>query len=432
MRAFLLATGLLFTAPALGAQSAASRTLTLREAIALGRERGVTAALARLSQRVAEARAGERRSDLLPSVTAGASAGRQTLNLDEFGIPFASGTTDPFSLWIFQARASQTVFDWSAITRLNAARDSLAASGADARAVGDLSGAAAGLAYLRVLSARETVRAREADSAVAASLLDQARGQVEAGTSPTIDATRGEVQLASVRTQLEVARNQLDRSRLDLARTLDLPPESPLELVDSLETAAAPVPSDPDQAVSFALAHRPEVVAEQGRTRVAEEALSAIGREYAPSVGLSGYYKQSGQQLDNLSGTWAVQLQVTLPLLDGLGRPNREREQATRLEAQRLRQHDVELQVATEAREALLDLASADQQVVLAADRLQLAEQELEQADERFRAGVAGSVETTNAQGGLVSARDGLIQARVNAAVARVSAYRSLGVLDQM
>ena len=46
-------------------------------------------------------------------------------------------------------------------------------------------------------------------------------------------------------------------------------------------------------------------------------------------------------------------------------------------------------------------------------------------------AGVAGSVETTNAQGGLVAARDGLIQARVNAAVARVSLRRAMGVLDQ-
>jgi outer membrane protein TolC len=79
----------------------------------------------------------------------------------------------------------------------------------------------------------------------------------------------------------------------------------------------------------------------------------------------------------------------------------------------------------------VLDLASADHQVKLAVDRLRLAELELSQAKERFVAGVAGSVETTNAQGGLVAARDGLIQARVNAAVARVSVRRAMGVLDQ-
>ena len=45
---------------------------------------------------------------------------------------------------------------------------------------------------------------------------------------------------------------------------------------------------------------------------------------------------------------------------------------------------------------------------------------------------MAGSVETTNAQGSIIAARDALIQARVNFGTARVSAYRALGVIDQM
>jgi len=66
------------------------------------------------------------------------------------------------------------------------------------------------------------------------------------------------------------------------------------------------------------------------------------------------------------------------------------------------------------------------------AARLNLLRQELAQAEERFQAGVAGSVETTNAQGSVASARDALIQARVSYGSARVSAYRALGVLDQL
>jgi outer membrane protein TolC len=427
MRPILLALPLACWTAALPAQDAPPRTLTLKQAMALGRARGVAAALARLNERIAEARVGQRRADLLPTLVAAAAAVRQTRNLDEFGIPFAQGTTDPFTIWSVQLRASETLFDWSAFTRLRAARDSLAASGADTRAVGDLAAAAAGLAYLRVLSAEETVRAREADSSIAAALLDQARAQVAAGTSPVIDATRSEVQLAAVRTQLEVARAQRDRARLDLARTLDLPPETPFQLADTLAAVPADFPADPDQAVAFALEHRPEVAAERARARVLEQSLRAIGREYLPSLALNGSYQQTGRELDQLRGTWQVQLQVSVPLLDGFRRPNRQREQEARLDAARLRLHDTERQVATEARQALLDLASADQQVRLASERLRLAEQELAQAEERFEAGVAGSVETTAAQGGLVAARDALIQARVAAAVALIQAYRALG-----
>jgi outer membrane protein TolC len=424
---------LLVSAP-LAAQAPTPVRLTLPRAIALGREHGVAAALSRLNERVAEARVGQRRADLLPALTLSGSSTRQTINIDEFGIPFAQGVTDPFTIWRFGARATETLFDASTLTRYRAARDSAVASGADARAVGELNAAQAGVAYLRALSATETVRAREADSAVASSLLEQARQLVSAGVSAAIDGTRSEVQLAAVLTQLEVARNQLDRSLLDLARALDLPPETPLLLTDSLAGEDAPqgIPRGPDEAVRFALEHRPEVEAERSRTRVIQRSLSAIGQEYLPNVSVAGQYQQSGQGLDNLAGSYSIGVQVTLPLLDGFRRPARQQEQRARLDAQELRQHDLERLVATEVRQALLDLSSADHQVALATERLRLADRELGQARERFTAGVAGSVETTSAQGGLIAARDGVIQARVNSAVARVAALRALGVLDQL
>ena len=90
------------------------------------------------------------------------------------------------------------------------------------------------------------------------------------------------------------------------------------------------------------------------------------------------------------------------------------------------------MRVETEARQAVLDLSSAEQQVAIAEERVRLAEQELAEAQERFRAGVAGSVETTNAQSSVISAHDALIQARVNYGTARVVAYRALGVIDQL
>jgi outer membrane protein TolC len=70
--------------------------------------------------------------------------------------------------------------------------------------------------------------------------------------------------------------------------------------------------------------------------------------------------------------------------------------------------------------------------VTLAIDRVRLSEQELAQAQQRFDAGVAGSIETTNAQGALFTARNALIQARVGYATARVRTYRALGVVDQL
>jgi outer membrane protein len=406
--------------------------VTLLQAIALGRSQGVNAAIARLNVRTAESRVGQRRADLLPNISGNAGYTRQTLNLDEFGIPGATGVTDAFDIYRLQLRASQTIFDASAIGRLRAARDTAVAAGLDSKAAGEIAGATAGLAYLRALSALETVRARQADSTIAATLLDQARQLVGAGVSPAIDQTRSEVSFAAVQTQLEVARNGADRSRLDLLRTLDLPSGSRLQLADSLGPGALDLPLDPDSAASFARDHRPELAAERARTQAAHRSLGAIRAEYLPSVGLSGQYQQTGQETSNLEGTYNLQLQLTVPILDGFRRQNRVSEQHLRVEIQEIRERDLVNQVETEARQAVLDVASARQQVAIAGDRLRLAEQELAQAQQRFQAGVAGSVETTNAQSSVIAARDALIQARVNFGTARVSAYRALGVIDQL
>jgi outer membrane protein len=430
---WLLLLSLPIAVPATAQQPAVPQgPLTLLQAITLGRSQGVEAAIARLDVRAADARVGQRRAALLPTISGNAGITRQTLNLDEFGIPVATGVTDPFEIYRLQLRASQTIFDASLIGRLRAARDTAVAAGLDARATGEIAGATAGLAYLRALSARETVRARQADSTIAAELLGQARQLVDAGVSPAIDATRSEVSFASVRTQLEVARNASDRARLDLLRSLDLPSGTRVELADSLGPGPLDIPLDPDSAAGFAREHRIELAAEQARTRAARRALGAIRAEYLPSLGLSGQYQQSGREAGDLAGTYNVQLQLTVPILDGFGRQNRVKEQSLRVDIQKIREHDLVNRVETEARQSVLDLASSQQQVAIADNRLRLAELELSQAQQRFQAGVAGSVETTNAQGSVIAARDALIQARVNFGTARVSAYRALGVIDQM
>ncbi|HEY9015945.1 MAG TPA: TolC family protein [Gemmatimonadales bacterium] len=406
--------------------------LSLLDAIELGRKQGVEAAVSRLDVRAAEARTGERRGELLPTISGGASVTRQTLNLDEFGIPVATGVTDAFNIYLLQLRASQTIFDASIITRLRAARDTAIAAGLDARAVGELAGSTAGLAYLRVLSADETVRARTADSVIAADLLSQARRLVQTGVNPAIDATRSEVSFAAVRNELEIARNTADRARLDLVRALDLPSESRLELSDSLGFAPLQIPLNPDSAAAYARSHRAELAAEHARTESARHSLQSIRYENLPSLSFNGLVNESGRRTGTLANSYTLRFLLNVPIFDGLRRQYRSKEQSARVEIQEIRERDVGNQVEVEARQAVLDLASAEQQMALAAERVRLADRELSEAQARFRAGVAGSVETTNAQSSVIAAQDAQIQARVNYGTARVSAYRALGVIDQL
>ena len=403
--------------------------LTLDDAMRWAWQRGVAASVARLNADVAQSRVGQRRADLLPQVAGQADYSRQTLNLDEFGIPIATGITDPFNLYHFRLTGAQSLVNLAAISRVQSASDSSVAASFDAQSTGSNAAALAGVAYVRVLGIAETIRARVADSVIAADLLSQARQLADAGINAAIDVTRNEVNLAAVRTQLVITRNQLSRAKLDLARALSAPPETPIELADSLGQEDQQLPTDQDSAVVFAKDHRPEVLAEQRRTEAVRLSRRAVGQENLPSAGVAGSVQESGQQTDALAGTWAVQVGISVPIFDGLRRQKRRDEQTARYDAQKLREYDVTQQVDAEARQVVLDLTAAREELAVAVQRLRLADLELTQADERVAAGVAGSVETTNAQRNLVGARDALIQARVSLDIARVNSYRALGII---
>jgi len=403
--------------------------LTLAQAVELGRLRGVQAALARSAEHLAEARIGQRRADLLPSIEGGFSYVRQTLNLDEFGLTGFSGVTDPFNVFRAQVRVSQSLVDPAAWARLRAARDSAVAAGLDVQTAGALSGAAAGVAWLTVFSAEETVRAREADSAVASDLLDQARRSLDAGVSAAIDVTRSRVNFGSVRSQLSLARNARDRAQIDLSRALAVPTSQMIAIAADSTLEPLPLADHADSAVAWALAHRPELAAERQRLAVLTRARRAIRAEYLPSLSAGGLLQTSGTQIDGLSRTWQVQVGVSVPILDGFRRRYRSQEQGFRIEGQEIRLHDLAFRIEGEARAAVLDLASAREQIAIALERERLATEELRQAGDRFSAGVAGSLETSNAQLSLTAARDALIQARVAYGIARVGAQRALGLI---
>ena len=93
------------------APAVAPDRLSLLEAIALGRQQAVAATLANMNARVVGTRVGQRRADILPQISGALGVAPQTRNLDEFGIPVATGVTDPFTIYAAQLRASQVIFD---------------------------------------------------------------------------------------------------------------------------------------------------------------------------------------------------------------------------------------------------------------------------------------------------------------------------------
>ncbi len=140
----------------------------------------------------------------------------------------------------------------------------------------------------------------------------------------------------------------------------------------------------------------------------------------------------NGLTMPSAIATRQVALQVTVPILDGFRREARIAEQNAAVSESRVRERDLRQQIAADVDAALLDLRSAEAQQLVAAERLRLAADELAQARERFKAGVAGNIEVIDAQSNLIRARDTDIDARFAAASARVALARAVGVASTL
>src|SRR5881409_3432877 len=345
----------------------------------------------------------------------------------QFNLP---NPVPPFDNYDGRVTVTQTLFDWSSVARVRAAGAQADGSRAERGVTVEGAALTAALAYLRAARGQAAVAARQADSALAAELVGLAQAQKAAGVSGAIDVTRARTQLVTAEGLLIVARNQMDRARIDVTRALGLDPATPLTLTDSLASmlGAAEVPAERDAAVTASLAGRPDLGAELARGAAARRSGTAIRAERLPRVGVEADYGVNGLTGPSALSTRQVALQVTLPILDGFRREARAAEQDAVVRESQVRESDLRWQIAAEVDAALLDLRSAQAQQAVAGEQLRLAEDELAQSRERFKAGVAGNIEVINAQTNLIRARDTDIDARFAAATARISLARAAGV----
>ena len=434
----LILAGLTVSVTEARAQTPGPLRLSFAEAVRRAAGEAPVVALATLRTSEADARVRQTRATLLPSLSIGAEWLNRSFNSKSLGITFPTipgqppfpELIGPFNNYDLRFSAAQTLFDWSSVKRVRAAGARADGSRAEAGATVEVAAQTAAVAYLRATRALAVVAAREADSSIAAELVTLAEAQKAAGVSAAIDVTRARTQLVAAEGLLVVARNERDRARIDLARSLGLDPATSLALTDTLAATlgAADVPAERDSAVALALTNRPDLRAERARGAAARQAGSAIKAERLPRLEVAGDYGVNGLTVPGAIATRDVALMVSVPILDGFGREARVSEQDAVARESAVRERDLRDQIAADVDAGYLDLRSAQAQQAIAAERLRLAEDELAQSRERFKAGVAGNIEVIDAQSNLIRARDSDIDARFAAASARVTLARAAGV----
>jgi outer membrane protein TolC len=419
--------------------------LTLGDAARLAARQNAQAQEARYRAQAADARVKERRADLLPNLSGMALQSGRTFNTITFGLDFplipgqpplfnpAGQIEGPVNTLDLRGRLAGNVFDFSAIERVRAARSSASAADAEAGNTADNAATVAAGAYLRLLNSNAHIKARLADSSLASQQLGIARDQLQAGVGVALDVTRAQSQVALVRSQLIAARNDADRARLDLLRALNLQLDAVVELADSLGSLVDDdVPLDEQAATERALRDRPDLRAAEEQLRAARQQVTAVRAERIPSV--SGFVDDGviGGNVNRLLPTYTYGVQLSLPVFDGFRREARIEEQQYQAREFEVRLRDLRLRTAIEVKGDILNITAARAQQAAAGERMRLAEQEVSQATDRFRAGVAGNLDVTTAALSLNTARTQYVDAVTAVQVARVALARDIGAVTQL
>lgn len=371
--------------------------------------------------------------NLLPTLTSKISTTEQQVDLAAFGFsgfPGIPSVIGPFSVYDARAYFSENVLDMSSRRTLHAREQDIKASELTA---GDIREqvvlVVAGL-YLQAIAGTSRIAAAAVQVATAQALLKNAQDRKDAGTSPTIDVLRAQVQLQALQQREIYYEGESQKQMLALARAIGLPPGQRISLNDPSLTKPLP-PTSLEDMLKAAYANRRDYQAAQASLRAAELERSAAHAEKYPTAGVNADYGAIGIRPNNSHGTFTVAGEVTIPIFQG-GRVEADELAADAIvKKRRADLENLRGQIDNEVRTSLIDEQNTYRQVEVARSSVGLARQQLEQSQDRFRAGVTNNVEVVQAQEAVATAQENLISSLFAFNLSRAVLVRAQGLAEQ-
>jgi outer membrane protein TolC len=384
-----------------------------------------------LSNSQTAAARGERLSQLqslLPSVDASFKETVMQVDLPAEGLrmPGFPKIIGPFGFADLRASLTWSLIDVASLRNYLAARHNFAAAQLSAQDARELVVLVVGNAYLLALADETRVTSVEAQVATAKISLNQAVANHEAGTAPLLDELRARVDYQSLEQQLIVAKNAWEKDKLALARTIGLPLEQSFTLADKAPYAVFDQ-IDLESALREAHANRKDLAAMVEQRKAAEQQRKAATADRLPTLNFAGDYGDIGVNLKSSHGTGDAVGNLSVPLFREYALRGEAQQAQAQLDTAQAMLSDKNAQVDADVRDALLDIVSAQKQVEVAHSSVELANEALSEAQQRYANGISDNLAVSQAQQSVAQANDQYVTSLYRHNVAKLSLARALG-----
>ncbi len=420
-----------------GKPSAEVLQLSLSDAIDRGLRQNLGALLTSDAVASSQGQLGQERSVLLPSISAGSTESVEKVNLAAQGFekitsrfPGFPLLVGPFGVFDLRVYFSQSLVDLSAWDSERAAQRNLTAARLSYQDAREIVVLVVGAGYLETIAESARVDSADAQLKTAQALYSQAVDLKNSGVTPAIDLLRAQVEQQTRQQQLIAARNNLEKQKLALARLIGVPLGQVYQLTDTAPYEP-PTPQTVDQVLERAFAARADLQSALARVHAAEYERHAATAEHLPTLAAIADFGIDGPTPGQTSGSYSAMASLRIPIFAG-GRASADARVAqAALDRARQQADDLRAQIEEDVRGALLDLQSASDQVSVAASNVDLAQQTLVQARDRFSAGVTDNIEVVEAQDSVALANESYISSLYAYNLARVELARATGSAEQ-
>jgi outer membrane protein len=413
---------------AVGPAAAQTRLLSADDAVKLALQRNPSAGQAAAEMRAATGGAMAARSAILPQLSLGANYDNTIRGSNNFS---STGQRYGTEFWSGGASLDQTLISFPAWADIRAANGAVSAAEAGNQATRADVALLAYRQYYALLKAYKLKTVTTLSLKLRQDQLTRTQALFDLGSVARGDVLKQQVTVSQA-LQDDITANKnivLQRSLLSAVLGLDIG-----EVVD-IDTTLTATTIDVDSAAVFrdAMARRPELAEYRARLASARANLGgAQGGRYPSLTGrlrysfTTGGFPEDWQSIDE-NASWSASLSLGLPVFDGLLSKGRIRQASARqLQAEYALQQQ-ELTVVTEVQQALQAAIQAQEQIRVARDGFDAAQEDLKLTQEKYNVGSATVIELIDSQLSMTTAAVDLINALADAHIAQMQLRRARG-----
>jgi len=284
-------------------------------------------------------------------------------------------------------------------------------------------------AYYTVLKNQKGLEIAKSDLERLTAYKEAIQLRLDLKDTPKTELYRAEAELSGSETTLMATKNSLRYARISLARLVKLPQDYELELPDKIKSDRVYPPLD--ELIQNALAKRVDLKSLYMADKISESAIDYYKGAHWPTLSIEGVYTGMGSEPEPFypdEDSLHVGLSMNFPIYEGGLRSAEVGQARARKRQVELQLKDFSKQVAVDVEQTWLELKTSESSMASLEDRLKSAQENFTAVSQRYKHGLADSLDVIDANTLLLRSERGLLEAKYNYMLSVLNLERAEGI----